>query len=159
LRWDLAIAVVKYSNFTVFEVLTAVVMKSSVLCARTPCSPLKVNRHFGGTCRLHLQGRRIGQPRNQREAGSSGFQQTTRRYIPESRTLHKQLLLRSFVWEAENKTTRHVTYLLYVSELSHYNSVRATGDVSADFIWIFFQSAKITMFPTFEIQFKNRNHH
>jgi hypothetical protein len=24
-----------------------------------PCSPLKVNRRFGGTCRLHLQGRSI----------------------------------------------------------------------------------------------------
>jgi hypothetical protein len=31
----------------------------------TLCSPLKVNRHFGGTCRLHLQGRRISQARNQ----------------------------------------------------------------------------------------------
>jgi hypothetical protein len=36
----------------------------------TPCSPLKVNRRFGGTCRLCLQGRRISQARNQRKAGS-----------------------------------------------------------------------------------------
>jgi hypothetical protein len=35
---------------------------------KTPCSPLKVNRRFGGTCCLHLQGRRISQPRNRREA-------------------------------------------------------------------------------------------
>jgi hypothetical protein len=35
-----------------------------------PCSPLKVNRRFGGTYRLHLQGRRINQARNQRESGS-----------------------------------------------------------------------------------------
>jgi hypothetical protein len=34
-----------------------------------PCGPLKVNRCFGGTCRLRLQGRRISQARNQREAG------------------------------------------------------------------------------------------
>jgi hypothetical protein len=27
----------------------------------TPCGPLKVNRRFGGICRLHLQGRRISQ--------------------------------------------------------------------------------------------------
>jgi hypothetical protein len=36
----------------------------------TPCSPLKVNRRFGGTYRLYLLGRRINQARNQREAGS-----------------------------------------------------------------------------------------
>jgi hypothetical protein len=36
----------------------------------TPCSPLKVNGRLGGTCSLHLQGRRIGRTRNRREAGS-----------------------------------------------------------------------------------------
>jgi hypothetical protein len=44
-----------------FEVLTAVVMKSSIFWDITPCSPLKFSRHFGGTYRLHLQGRRICQ--------------------------------------------------------------------------------------------------
>jgi hypothetical protein len=34
----------------------------------TSCSPLKVNRRFGGTCRLHLQVRRMSQIRNYREA-------------------------------------------------------------------------------------------
>jgi hypothetical protein len=34
-----------------FEVLTAVVMKSSVFWDIMPCSLLKVNQHFGGTCR------------------------------------------------------------------------------------------------------------
>jgi hypothetical protein len=38
-----------------FVVLTAVVMKSSIFWDITLCSPLKVNRHFGGTYRLHLQ--------------------------------------------------------------------------------------------------------
>jgi hypothetical protein len=33
----------------------------------TPCGPLKPNRRFGGTCRLHLQGRKISWARNQRE--------------------------------------------------------------------------------------------
>jgi hypothetical protein len=37
-----------------FEVLTAVVMKSSVFWDITPCNPLKINRHFGGTFRLHV---------------------------------------------------------------------------------------------------------
>jgi hypothetical protein len=34
----------------------------------TPCSLLKVNRCFEGTCRLNLQGRRIIRARNQRES-------------------------------------------------------------------------------------------
>jgi hypothetical protein len=50
-----------------FEVLTAVVMRSSIFWDITPRSPLKVNRRFGGTC-LHLQGRRIRQARNQPES-------------------------------------------------------------------------------------------
>jgi hypothetical protein len=44
-------------------------LKSSVFWDITPCSPLKVNRRTGETCRLHLQGPRISQARNQREAG------------------------------------------------------------------------------------------
>jgi hypothetical protein len=39
-----------------FEVLTAVVMKISVLWDITQCSPLKVNRRIGGSHRFHLQG-------------------------------------------------------------------------------------------------------
>jgi hypothetical protein len=41
-----------------FEVFTAVVMKSIIFCDITQCSPLRVNRRFGETYRLHLQGRR-----------------------------------------------------------------------------------------------------
>jgi hypothetical protein len=46
-------------NYVGFEVLTAVVMKNSVFWDITPCSPLKVKRRMGETCRLHLQGRRV----------------------------------------------------------------------------------------------------
>jgi hypothetical protein len=67
--------------FVGFEVLTADVMNSSIFWDITRCSPFKVNRHFGGTCCLHLHGRRKSQARNQREAS------TTQRYIPEDRTL------------------------------------------------------------------------
>jgi hypothetical protein len=42
-----------------YEVLTAVVLKSSIFWDFMSCSPLKVNRHFGRTCRLPLQDRRI----------------------------------------------------------------------------------------------------
>jgi hypothetical protein len=49
------------------EVLTTVVTKGTIFWDTTPCSPLKVNRRFGGTHRLHLQGR-ISRERNQRES-------------------------------------------------------------------------------------------
>jgi hypothetical protein len=42
------------------EVLMTIVMKNSVFWDITPYSPLKVNRHFGGMCILHLK-RRICQ--------------------------------------------------------------------------------------------------
>jgi hypothetical protein len=41
-----------------FEVLTAVVMKSTIFWDITPCSPLSVNQRFGVTYYLHLQGRK-----------------------------------------------------------------------------------------------------
>jgi hypothetical protein len=70
------------------EVLTAVVMKSNIFWDITPCSPLKVNRRFGGTYRLHLQGRRKAEQETsvKAEATSVDFQWTTRRYIPEEST-------------------------------------------------------------------------
>jgi hypothetical protein len=45
--------------FVGFEVLTPVVMESTIFWNITPCTPLKFNRRFGGTYRLHLYGRRI----------------------------------------------------------------------------------------------------
>jgi hypothetical protein len=51
--------------YVVFEVLTAVVMKGSIFWDITPCSSLKVNRHFGRTYRLHLQSPRIIEAINQ----------------------------------------------------------------------------------------------
>jgi hypothetical protein len=50
------------------EVLTAVVMKSTIFWDITPRSLLKVNRRFGGTYRLHLHGWRISRARNQRKS-------------------------------------------------------------------------------------------
>jgi hypothetical protein len=61
---------VVYSNsiytYTGFEVLTTVVIKSTVFWDITPFSLLKVNRRFRVTCLLHLQGR-INRARNERE--------------------------------------------------------------------------------------------
>jgi hypothetical protein len=47
-------------------VLKAVFMKSTIFWDITPCSPLEVNRRFGGTYSRHLQGR-ISRARYQRE--------------------------------------------------------------------------------------------
>jgi hypothetical protein len=52
----------KQNRFTGFEILTAVVMKSTIFWDITPCSPLKVNRGVGGTYRLNLQSRRRAPP-------------------------------------------------------------------------------------------------
>jgi hypothetical protein len=54
-----------FSTVVGIEVLTLVVMKSPIFWDVTPCSLLENNRHFGGAYRLHLQGRRISQARNQ----------------------------------------------------------------------------------------------
>jgi hypothetical protein len=73
--------------FVGLDVLKAVVMKCSVFCDITPCSPLKVNRQFGGTCRLHLQGRRISRARKQHESKRQAelhFQQTIWHYANHS---------------------------------------------------------------------------
>jgi hypothetical protein len=91
------------------EVVTALVMKSSVFFAITACSMLKVSRRFGGTCPVGLQGQRINQARKKRKAMvyclvyssalnmeatcssemSVDFQRTTLLYIPEDRILRK----------------------------------------------------------------------
>jgi hypothetical protein len=49
------------------EVLTAMIMKSSIFWYITSCGSLKVNRHFGVTHSLHLHGR-ISRATYQRES-------------------------------------------------------------------------------------------
>jgi hypothetical protein len=44
--------------------------KNYILWDIPPCIPLKVNRRFKGTCRLHLQDWRIRQARNQNETAA-----------------------------------------------------------------------------------------
>jgi hypothetical protein len=54
-----------------FEVLTAVGMKRPIFWDTKPCIPLYVNQRFEGTCRLHLQGRRITRGWNQPQYNSA----------------------------------------------------------------------------------------
>jgi hypothetical protein len=87
---------------------TCLSVKGAIFWYTTPCSPLKVNRRFGGTCRLHRQGRKISRTRKRENRWqaeqasfsalkmeaicssetSADFQRTTRRYIPKDGTLH-----------------------------------------------------------------------
>jgi hypothetical protein len=53
-------------KFVRFEVFTAVTMKNAVFWDVAPCKYF-VNRRFGGTYRLHLQGIRNPRAMNQRE--------------------------------------------------------------------------------------------
>jgi hypothetical protein len=54
-----------------FQFPTAVDMKSFVFWDTMPCSTLKANRRFGGTCRLHLQCRRISRAGKEHETAKS----------------------------------------------------------------------------------------
>jgi hypothetical protein len=80
---------------------------SSSFCEKMSCSPLKVNRRFGGTSSLHIQGPRVALfatcfrlvsclaiswtlkvEVTCSSDTSVDFQRSTRRYIPEDRPLH-----------------------------------------------------------------------
>jgi hypothetical protein len=66
-----------------FEVLIAVVINSSIFWHITACSPLKVNRRFGGKYLLHLQGRWMSQAKKQSESKW----QAEPRHVPPKRRL------------------------------------------------------------------------
>jgi hypothetical protein len=70
-------------------------VKSNIFWNKTPCSPLKINRRFGGTYRLLLQGRRVSRQETSVKARgkknkqtSVHFQLNTRRYIADDNTLY-----------------------------------------------------------------------
>jgi hypothetical protein len=77
LKWEITIyhpiICSKQCYIVGFEVLTAVVRKSSIFWDITHCSLLKVNWHFGEKYCFHLPGRRVSQARNQRVASRAGF--------------------------------------------------------------------------------------
>jgi hypothetical protein len=61
------------------QISELLIIKSTIFWDITPRTPLSVNRLFGGTYRLHLQGRKNK---------SVDTQRTTRRYIPKDGTIH-----------------------------------------------------------------------
>jgi hypothetical protein len=51
-------------------VCTVTILKIYIFWDIMPCTPLKVNWRFGGTCCLHLQARRVSRESNQCNAGN-----------------------------------------------------------------------------------------
>jgi hypothetical protein len=68
--------------------------KSTIFWDIIPCGPLKVNWCFRGTYRLHLQGQRISQARNQHAAGGNLCSALS----PAFRLDFSQLILRPWRW-------------------------------------------------------------
>jgi hypothetical protein len=71
-----------------------------------PCNPLKVNRRFGGTYRLHFQGRIISRARNQRQ---SRWQTQPLFLPPTSRWFLARLILRPWRWRWKVFPKRRLT--------------------------------------------------
>jgi hypothetical protein len=87
------------------QVLTAVVEKSSIFWDKWRCSPLSVNRRFGGIYRLHLQMICSSET-------SVDTQRTTRRHIPEDSTLQNSLLLGRYLFLNTEKQLKPVSIIL-----------------------------------------------
>jgi hypothetical protein len=111
--WYIAITILTVNSLLKFLnqnlIQTVFYMKISIFWDITPSSPLKINRSFGRTCRLHHQDRWINRARTSSaftldsclaysstlkteetcpSETSVDFQRTTRQYIPEDRTVH-----------------------------------------------------------------------
>jgi hypothetical protein len=115
--WNMNCCYIVYQKKFIYvgvEVFTAVVMESIIFWVMMSCSPSSFNRRFGGTYRLHLQGRRNKFNKNQLGSRwhsachllaswflSSLFLQPWRwrQYVPQKRgTLLVICLLAGFCW-------------------------------------------------------------
>jgi hypothetical protein len=116
----------------------------------TPYSPLKINPRFGGTCRLHIQGRKISQIKKptwrfacyllhagfflcdssalkmesacSSETSVDDFYWNTVRYIPEDRTLHTWLLKATLKMEAAGSSKT----LVNINQTHHHITSQKT---------------------------------
>jgi hypothetical protein len=86
-----------------------------------PCSPMKINRRFGGTCRLHRQGRRISQSVNHRALLATWFL-----------TWH---ILRPWKWRGHVSLKRRLT-------LTDYRAFVTTAMRTSNCTWCYFCSKR-----------------
>jgi hypothetical protein len=96
-------------------------MKHPTFWDITSCSPLKANRHCGGTYHLHAQRGRISQARNQHEAIESKRHVTPKRRIVFNR-LHsiifqKTGLFTSITMEPHIQSQFHVNSIIIIQHL------------------------------------------
>jgi hypothetical protein len=89
------------------------------------CSPLKVNQHFGGTYRLHLQGRRIRQARNQRE--SRCFASLPPAFTLVSSSAHCSTLKMEAICSSEKSVDFQQTTWHYIPEHSTLQNYHGLG--------------------------------
>jgi hypothetical protein len=104
-----------------FEVLTAVVMKSIIFWDMTPCSPL--NRRFGRTYRLHLQGQ-IGSAKNQQASKACHLLACWFFAEPISSTLKMEAICSSETSVETQRTT--LSQILFISDLVSKVETRMT---------------------------------
>jgi hypothetical protein len=82
-------------------------MKSIIFWDITPCSPLSVNRRFGGTYRLYLQGRKISRARNQRERVLSTLVHRARALCDQD-SLHAELVFLGDIFRQNGYTEQQI---------------------------------------------------
>jgi hypothetical protein len=90
---------------------------SCIFWDKIPCSPLKVNRRFGGTRRLHFQGRRVSRARNWRESRL------------EARRFLARLILRPWWWRWHVPPKRLLTFNGLHGFISHKRELFITTGV------------------------------
>jgi hypothetical protein len=87
-------------------------LKSTVFWDITPCSPLRVNRRFGGTYRLHLQGRKNKFRKKSRESRCTLVSCWTYFFNPED---GGDMFLRNVGWHSTDYTTLSIKSLRFIT--------------------------------------------
>jgi hypothetical protein len=128
-----------------FEVIIGMVVKSIILWDTTPCSLVNVNRLFGGTCRLHLQGWKVSQTRNQHELGRNhGRSITCFRLVPCKAyfSILKMEVRGSSETSVDQTTRRYVVLWSFLARLS----VQGRYSYLRGFVLFFILSTNIDFF-------------
>jgi hypothetical protein len=125
--------------FHSFDCLIASWLKCSTSWHITPCTPLKVKRRFGGTCRLHLQGQGIRPVRNNHEAvnnQSSVWQWKFSRNVLPKRwlTFNRLYGVISHKTELFITTVGRNSNLTYLSNLTTLSQLRVLYEVESPYI-------------------------
>jgi hypothetical protein len=160
-------------SYVGFDVLTAVVMKSSVHWDIMPCILVNVNRRFGGTSSLNILGWRVSHTINQLQVGNfmlvSCFPYSSTlnkeatcssktavnihriiwRYIPECRTLHGVSIISAQDPFAPNTLHSSVNFIMLLSFVSTSTLCpkRIYGEVSEDSVFKFTKSITLNVVP------------